>query len=225
MTIPHRELPLPATLAAYASGPSRRPVSGTPEAALNWPTEESPPARVDWRERLALATDLALIGIGVTVLALPLVTAPAALSAGSAAVHGRLREGRLPAGRPLLRQYRRGILPGLLVLVAAAALLLDVVAVRGGGVPGGPVLLAVTLLAAVWLTGVAAVALVALGRTPDLPWLAAAKWAWDQPKPTAALALTSVIALVLTLAVPVTLPLMVGFHLFAAHLITTRLTR
>ncbi|BCJ40540.1 hypothetical protein GCM10010168_81260 [Actinoplanes ianthinogenes] len=187
--------------------------------------EEPPPVRADWRDRLTLATDLALIGIAVTVLALPLVTAPAALVTGSAAVHGRYRGGRLPSWRPMLRQYLRGILPGLPALLAASALLIDLTAVRNGWVPGGRPLLAITVVAAVYLSGVAALTLVALGRSPDLPWRAAARWSWDRPKCATTLAATGLIALLLTLTVPVTLPLVIGFHLFALHMIADRLAR
>ncbi|KUL30013.1 hypothetical protein [Actinoplanes awajinensis] len=189
----------------------------------NWPVDDVPAARPDWRERLALGADLALIGIAVTALALPVVTAPAALATGSAAVRTRYADGRLPRWRPLLRQYRRGVLPGLPALLAAAVLLIDLVAVRGGWVPGGPVLLGITAVVTAWLAGVAALTLVALGRDPELPWRTAAGWAWDHPKAATVLALIGVIALFLVLAVPVTLPLMVGFHLFAVHLLSDRL--
>ncbi|WIM93951.1 hypothetical protein ACTOB_005946 [Actinoplanes oblitus] len=178
---------------------------------------------MDWRDKFALATDLALIGVAVTALSLPLVTAPAALAAGSAAVRGRYHDGRLPGWHPLLHQYRRGILPGLPVLLAIVVLLIDLAAVRGGRVPGGPVLLAVTLVAVLGLAGVAALTLVAVGRDPELPWRAAARWSWEHPACVLALALTSVVAFVLTLAVPITLPLMIGFHLFALHMISDRL--
>ncbi|GIF14345.1 hypothetical protein Ate01nite_43770 [Actinoplanes teichomyceticus] len=229
---------MPEAPTAYGASGLRSALSGTPAAGpvpgvaspgttdrLDWPAEKAPPARADWRDRLTLATDLALIGIAVTALALPVVTAPAALAAGSAAVHDRCRDGRLPGWRPVLRQFRRGILPGVPALSAAAALLIDLIAVRGGGVPGGPVLFAVTGVVAVWLSGVAALTLVALGRAPDRTWRAAAAWAWDRPKCATALAVTGVIAFFLALAVPVTLPLVIGFHLFAIHMISDRLAR
>ncbi|GAA2883845.1 hypothetical protein Acy02nite_07640 [Actinoplanes cyaneus] len=190
-----------------------------------WPAEEAPPARADWRDRLALATDLALIGIGTTVLALPVITAPAALVAGSAAVRGRYLDGRIPSWRPLLRIYRRGLLPGLAVLLIVAALILDLAAVRGGRVPGGTPLFALTTAVTVWLSGVAAVTVAALGRTPDLPWREAARWAWNQPRCAAALAVTNLLAIFLALVVPATVPLVIGFHLFATHMLTDRLSR
>ncbi|WP_436529854.1 hypothetical protein [Actinoplanes sp. HUAS TT8] len=205
------------------SSRSKPSLSRTEEAPPAWPAEDAPPARVDWRERLALGTDLALIGIAVTVLALPVITAPAALVTGSAAVRGRYLDGRFPGWRPLLRIYRRGLLPGLPILLAVAALGLDLAAVRGGWVPGGPPLLALTALVVIGLSGVAALTLAALGRSPGLPWRAAARWAWDQPRCAAVLALINVIAFFLALAVPVTVPLVVGFHLFAVHMLTDRL--
>ncbi|GIF04117.1 hypothetical protein [Actinoplanes siamensis] len=205
--MPHRELPIPLS------------------APAAWPTEEPPAARVDWRDRTALATDLALIGTAVTVLALPLVTLPAALATGSAAVRGRYLDGHLPPWRRLFQIYRRAVLPGLATLLAAAALALDLAAVRGGWVPGGPPLLAVTTLAVIGLSGVAALALAHLGRTPDLPWREAARRPGNHPKCVAALALTNVVAFFLALAVPVTVPLVLGFHLFAIHMLTDRLTR
>ncbi|BCY12622.1 hypothetical protein [Actinoplanes sp. L3-i22] len=197
---------------------------GTAEASGPvWPAEEAPPPRADWRDRMALATDLALIGIGATILALPLITAPAALVTASAAVRGRYLDGRLPSGRLLLRVYRRGVLPGLPVLLAAAALLLDLAAVRGGWVPGGPPLLALTTLATIWFAGVAALTVAALGRDPERSWRDAARWSWNHPKCVAALSATNLIAFFLALAVPITVPLVIGFHLFATHMLADRL--
>ncbi|MEV6350418.1 hypothetical protein [Actinoplanes sp. NPDC051851] len=194
-----------------------------PHDSPRWPEEETPLARPDWRERLALAADLALIGFAVTFFALPVLTAPAALATGSTAVHHRYRNGRFPDWGPLLRQYRRAILPGLPVLLAAALLAIDLTAVRGGWVPGGPLLLTITTLATLWLSGLATLTLVTLGRDPALPWRAAARWSWDRPRATAALAATTLFALFLALAVPVTTPLVIGFHLFAAHVLADRL--
>jgi len=194
-------------------------------ASPNWPSEQAPPARADWRDRLTLATDLALIGIAVTILALPVITAPAALATGSAAVRARYADGRLPPWRSLAGVYRRGILPGLPVLLAVAALILDLAAIRGGWVPGGPPLLALTALATIGLSGWAALALATLGRAPGLTWRDAARQAWGHPACVAALALVNVIAFVLALAVPVTVPLVIGFHLFAIHMLTDRLCR
>ncbi|MFI1988560.1 hypothetical protein [Actinoplanes sp. NPDC020271] len=212
MTTPHREIQVPIPLSRTAVKPPA------------WPVEEAPPARADWRDRFALATDLALIGIAVTVLALPVVTAPAALATGSAAVRSRYAEGRLPSWRRSLRTYRHGVLPGLPALLAAFALILDLAAVRGGWVPGGVPLLAVTAAATVWLSGVAALTLAALGREPEPSWREAARRALDRPACATALALVNLLSFVLALAVPVTVPLVIGFHLFAIHMITDRLT-
>ena len=202
-------------------------------ADISWPREDAPPGRPDWRERFALATDLALIGVLVTIAALPLLTAPAALAAGSAAVRQRYERGTLPRVRPTLRRFRRGLLPGLPALVVAALLIADLIAVGRGWVPGGPVLLIApvmllgTAAVAGWLAGVATLALVTLGREPDLSWRIAGRWAWNRAtaRPWAAIApaATGLVALFLALSVPATIPLVVGFQLFAAHMIADRL--
>ncbi|WP_309238336.1 hypothetical protein [Actinoplanes aureus] len=193
----------------------------------DWPAEDAPAARPDWRERLALGTDLALIGFLVTVAALPVLTAPAALAAGSAAVRHRYTTGGLPPVRPLLRLYRRTILPGLPVLLVAMALLVDLVAISRGWVPGGPVLFTATAAVAAFLGGFATLAVVAIGRDPSRPLRDAAGWAWQsataRPWTALAPALAGVLAFFLALTVPATIPLVVGFHLFAAHVISDRL--
>ncbi|MEV6300253.1 hypothetical protein AB0M02_12690 [Actinoplanes sp. NPDC051861] len=193
----------------------------------DWPNQDAPAARPDWRERLALATDLALIGVLVTVAALPVLTAPAAVTAGSAAVRHRYTDGGLPPARPLLRLYRRAILPGLPVLLVAAVLLADLVALSRGWVPGGPVLFFGTAAVAGWLGGFATLAVVAIGRDTSLSFRSAARWAWEQAttRPWTALApaAAGVIAFFLALSVPATIPLVLGFQIFAAHVITDRL--
>ncbi|GGN81791.1 hypothetical protein GCM10010112_58630 [Actinoplanes lobatus] len=216
--------PLPTTtgepsapLAMTAGGP------GGP----NWPQEDEPEIRPDWRERFALGADLALIGIGVTVAALPVLTLPAALAAGSTAVRHRYHAGSLPAFRPLLRQFRRTLLPGVPVVLVAALLLVDLVALSRGWVPGGTPMLVITAAVVSWLAGVATLTLVAGGRDPSQSWKAAIGWAWGQAvsRPWSALApaLAGVLAFFLALSVPATIPLVVGFHLFAAHVLSDRL--
>ncbi|MEU4619796.1 hypothetical protein AB0G04_07440 [Actinoplanes sp. NPDC023801] len=194
---------------------------------MDWPREDEPEPRPDWRERFALGADLALIGIVVTVAALPIVTLPAALAAGSTAVRHRYTAGRMPAFRPLLRQFRRGLLPGLPFVLVAALLLVDLVALSRGWVPGGTPVLAVTAIVAGWLSGLATLALVAVGRAPETPWRSALAWAWNRgtTRPWAAFApaLAGVLAFFLALSMPATIPLVIGFHLFAAHVISDRL--
>ncbi|MEU4424908.1 hypothetical protein AB0F81_30175 [Actinoplanes sp. NPDC024001] len=194
---------------------------------MAWPQDDAPPARPDWRERFALGTDLALIGVLVTVAALPVLTAPAALAAGSAAVRHRYTEGNLPPVRPLLRLYRRGILPGIPVLLVAVALLVDLVAISRGWVPGGTVLFTGTAAVAAFLGGFATLTLVAIGRDPGLSPRDAARWAWrsSTARPWTALApaLAGALAFFLALTMPATIPLVIGFQLFAAHVISDRL--
>lgn len=217
---------------AHAShGPFAADAAGGPPApdgpGMNWPADETPDQRPDWREKFALGTDLALIGVVVTAASLPILTLPAALAAGSTAVRHRYQFGRLPAFRPLLRQFRRGLLPGIPFIVVALLLLVDLIAVSRGWVPGGTPVLTVTAVAACWLAGLATLALVATGRDPDAPGKAALRWAWEQAtgRPWSALApaLAGVLAFFLALSVPATIPLVIGFHLFAAHVISDRL--
>ncbi|MBW6439662.1 hypothetical protein KZ829_38635 [Actinoplanes hulinensis] len=183
--------------------------------------------RPDWRERFALGTDLALIGIGVTVAALPVLTLPAALAAGSTAVRHRYHAGSLPAFRPLLRQFRRTLLPGVPVVLVAALLLIDLVALSRGWVPGGTPMLVITAAVVTWLAGVTTLTLVAGGRDPSQSWKAAIGWAWGQavsrPWSAIAPALAGMLAFFLALSVPATIPLVVGFHLFAGHVLSDRL--
>ncbi|MDI6101086.1 hypothetical protein QLQ12_20955 [Actinoplanes sp. NEAU-A12] len=208
--------------AAAAGGPPAPEASG-----MNWPAEETPDQRPDWREKFALGTDLALIGVVVTAASLPVLTLPAALAAGSTAVRHRYQLGKLPAFRPLLRQFRRGLLPGIPFVVVALLLLVDLIAVSRGWVPGGTPVLTGTAVVACWLAGLATLMLVAVGRDPGAPGRSALRWAWEQAtsRPWSALApaLAGVLAFFLALSVPATIPLVIGFHLFAAHVISDRL--
>ncbi|MBO3741571.1 hypothetical protein [Actinoplanes flavus] len=208
-----------------STGPLAAPAGGPP--GPNWPHEDEPESRPDWRERFALGADLALIGIGVTVSALPVLTLPAALAAGSAAVRHRYATGSLPSLRPLLRQFRRTLLPGVPVVLVAALLLIDLIALSRGWVPGGTPMLVITAAVVIWLAGVATLTLVAGGRDPSQSWRTAIVWAWGQAvhRPWSALApaLAGVLAVFLALSVPATIPLVVGFHLFAVHVLSDRL--
>ncbi|GLX99993.1 hypothetical protein [Actinoplanes sp. NBRC 101535] len=203
----------------------RNPGPGHPGRSdgLHWPQEEPARHRPDWRERFALGADLALIGILVTVAALPVLTAPAAVASGSAAVRHRYHQGTLPPVRPLLRLFRRTLLPGLPVLVLTAAILIDLIAVGRGWVPGGQPLFVLTAAAAGFVAGLGTLVLVAVGRDPELPWRDAGHWAIERPAAAGGTALAGALAFFLALTVPATLPLVVGFHLFAVHVITDRL--
>jgi hypothetical protein len=196
---------------------------------MNWPEEAPPVARRDWRDTLASAADLALIGIAVTVAAAPVLTLATALRVGSAAVRHRYTTGSLPPVRDTLRTFHKGLWKGMVVsalaVIAGAVLALDVAALAGGRVPGGRPLLIVTVAAVLWLIGVATATIVHLGRTPEAGWRAAAGWAIRlAPHRSLPAGLAVVLAGFLAMAVPATLPLLPGFGLFAAHVLTDRLT-
>ena len=184
-----------------------------------------------WRETLSTATDLALIGIGVTVAALPVVSAGAAVRTGSVAVAHFIEYGYAPSLRELGRTFVRALLPGLgataLVVAVAGLLVVDVVALRAGWVPGGPPALLATGLAAACLVAIAALAAVRLGREPATSWWSALRWAGHAATrtPGAAVAVIGVVAVAaaLGLLLPLTIPLVVGYTLFALHAVAARM--
>jgi hypothetical protein len=169
--------------------------------------------RRDWRETLTLAADLALLGLLMVAAALPVVTAGAAVTTGSAAVHRYLSDGRWPGPGFCWRVFRRSLLPGFGAAPACAAavalVVLDLLALRAGRVPGGVPLMAVTIAAAALPAGYAGLVLAgASDRGPAVVARAA-----------------GVIVLAVLLAVlvhPVLVPVLAGYTLFALHVLARR---
>ncbi|MEV8037226.1 hypothetical protein [Streptomyces sp. NPDC086182] len=100
-------------------------------------------------ERFAVFAECLLTGVWIAVASLPLVTVPAAFAAG--ARHLRRRTAHEGGGwREFVADFRAAVRGGWLVGVAgwagAAAVWVDVQAVRAG-IPGGPLVGAVGLLA------------------------------------------------------------------------------
>ncbi|WP_163509850.1 hypothetical protein [Fodinicola acaciae] len=187
--------------------------------------------RTDWREVVRAGSDLAIIGFVVLLLSLPILTAGAALGAGSAAVRHWCDHRSLPSARAIAGWFGRGLLPGLGATVAAfvvaTALFLDVRAVAAGIVPGGMVALAVTVLATAYVIGIAALTVVQVGRTDGRHWIAGLRTAVRLERRTAAataiLCVLVVMAVFLGSVLPATTPLVVAFALFAAHVTTRRI--
>ncbi|WP_051798979.1 hypothetical protein [Catenuloplanes japonicus] len=131
------------------------------------------PAARDWRDTLRDATDLALAGILMTLAALPVVTAGAAIGAASTAIAQWTDQERFPGVRVSARTFARGILPGLpplLITIAAAALLrLNIHALGTGLVPGGRPLIWATALLGLVLAGFAGMVVVEFGRAGAEP--------------------------------------------------------
>ncbi|MFD0524897.1 hypothetical protein [Paractinoplanes durhamensis] len=121
----------------------------------------------DWRDSLRLAADLALLGIVVTLLSLPLFTAGAAVAAGSFAIGHLIAYGRWPSFTGLWAFFRRRLLPGLVagpaVAVAITLVVIDVAALRRGAVPGGAPVLTAVLAVAVLAAGYVALVAVRAG--------------------------------------------------------------
>ncbi|WP_163571617.1 hypothetical protein [Fodinicola feengrottensis] len=130
-----------------------------------------------WKEVVRAGTDLAIIGFAVLALSLPVLTAGAALAAGSAAVHHWCEHGDLPPARLAGRWFVGALLPGLgaqtWAAVVTAILVADVRALLAGHVPGGTALVLITVLVATYAIGVAALTVVQVGRTQARGWWAA----------------------------------------------------
>ncbi|GHJ44325.1 hypothetical protein Cs7R123_16670 [Catellatospora sp. TT07R-123] len=178
----------------------------------------------DWRDTLRDAADLALAGIAVTVAALPLLTAGAALAVGAEAVHLRFAEGRWPALGDLVRTFGRRLLPGaaavLTVLAAALLLALNAWWLRSGAVPGGGPLLLATGAVGVALTGAVALSIPLLGR--GYGYRQALRTALTRPAALAAAAGITLLAALLATLLPVTAPLLLGYVLLALHAVAAR---
>ncbi|KAA6210912.1 hypothetical protein [Streptomyces filamentosus] len=109
-----------------------------------------------FRARFAVFAECLLTGVWIAVAALPLVTLPAALAAGS----GHLRrtiEGEATGARSFAAELRAalrggGWAAGLGLWAAFALVLADLALVRALPVPGGRAAGALAILAALWLT-------------------------------------------------------------------------
>ncbi|MER7419571.1 hypothetical protein ABT346_22800 [Micromonospora peucetia] len=195
------------------------------------PHGDGGPARRDWRDVLTDATDLAVLGIALTLAALPVLTAAAAVAAASAAVHDRYTTGSWPSARENLTRYGRALLPGAAVSVLAVAALgllaVNVAALAGGRVPGGAPLLLVTVAVSAALAGYAALVVVEVGRRGGRGWRDAARAAAGacrtRPGTWAAAAGVGVVAALLAVLItPVALPILAGYVVAALHAVARR---
>ncbi|GAA2558488.1 hypothetical protein GCM10010435_31910 [Winogradskya consettensis] len=177
-----------------------------------------------WRDTARAAADLAVLGFLVTGAALPVVTAGAAITTGSAAIRHHLETDSWPPARSLWATFRRSLLPGLaatlLLLVVAGLVTADVFAVRAGVVPGGVPLAVLLVLLAVVAVGFAGLLAVA---APQHQPIARARALARRPGRLAAAAGIVILASALALMVhPVVAPVMVGYALFALHVVANR---
>jgi len=185
-----------------------------------------------WLDTIRNASDLALLGILVTVGSLGIVTAGAAVATASAAVHDWSADERWPGVRVTLGRFARGLLPGALPTLAAilggGLLILNLAAIARDEVPGGVALAVPTLLILIAAAGLAGLTVVEVGRTGGVGWRAAAKaaLAGGQRRPSAVLACAGVVALVGALGlmiIPVLVPVLAGYAIFAMHAVDRRL--
>jgi hypothetical protein len=184
----------------------------------------------DWRDSVRLAADLALLGIVVTLLSLPLFTAGAAVATGSHAIRHLITHGRWPSLADCWVAFRGRLLPGLIagpvVAVGTVLLLIDVAALRRGAVPGGGPALVVVLTAGALVAGYVALVAVQAGSTERGAARQALTLALGRPiTVVAAAALLAVAVLLATLVHPALVPVLAGYVLFALHVVTPRLSK
>ena len=187
----------------------------------------------DWRDSLRLAADLALLGIVVTLLSLPLVTAGAAVATGSHAIHHVTTRGRWPSFADCRQAFRARLVPGLVagpaVAVATVLIVLDVAGLRRGAVPGGGPALVAVLTAAALAAGYIGLVAVLAGarerRSAHEGGAAREALTLALGRPLAAVAAAAVLAVAALLAMlvhPALVPVLAGYALFALHAVTRR---
>lgn len=137
--------------------------------------EERPQARFPGATAaFGLLGEVLLIGLLITIASLPVVTLPAALAAGIRHMRRFIAADHAPiAGfwRDAARAALPGAVVGLVAVVAAGILLLDIDLARSGFLPGG---LVVEVVGWAGLAAVALVILLAAGHwTPETGWRAA----------------------------------------------------
>jgi hypothetical protein len=191
----------------------------------------------DWRDSLREASDLALAGFVVTAGMLTVVAAGAVVATTSAGVadfcdnRRRYELGRFPPTSVSWRRFRRAILPGfaasLVAALGCAVLLIDIAAVRSGAVPGGPPMIAVTLLVGVALAGVAGLTVVEVGRAGGAGWRSAigraVRSGLARPAAVAGAGAVAALAVLLSVLLPMCAPILAGYVIFALHVVADRL--
>ncbi|MDP9798181.1 hypothetical protein J2S43_006693 [Catenuloplanes nepalensis] len=194
------------------------------------PGQPRPPVQRDWRDTLRAASDLALTGIVMTIAALPIVTAGAAVGAASTAVAKYTDQERFPGVRDTARDFARGILPGippLLIAIAAGVLIrLNIHALDVGLVPGGRPLIWATLLLALAGAGFAAMVVVEFGRS-GAGWRAAVRDAARLVVARPGLLAGSAGIMAFTIGLgyliqAILVPILAGYALLALHVIRRR---
>ena len=191
------------------------------------PAPVQPVMRRDWRDSVRTAADLAVVGFAVTLAALPVLTAGAAVATASVAVRHFVEYDQWPPASSLLATFRRRLVPGLLagpaVVVAAVLVALDVLALRRGLVPGGPLVLSAVLVVAALAAGYTAILAVLAGTRPTGAARAAVTVAAARPALLAAATGVVAVAAVLALFIhPALTPVLPGYALFALHVVARR---
>lgn len=178
---------------------------------------------VRWHDTMRTAGDLAVLGFLVFLAALPVVTAGAAVLTGSWAVRHHLERDAWPSAAECRHTFRRAFLPGLAgtatVAVVGWLIAVDLLALSAGRVPGGLPMTVVLILLAAGVAGLTGFAVVEAVGPRALLRLAAAR-----PVVPAASAGVVVLAAALVLLIhPVLTPVLLGYTLFALHVVAKSL--
>ncbi|WP_232662343.1 hypothetical protein [Pseudonocardia sp. TRM90224] len=184
-----------------------------------------------WKEQVRRVSELALLGIVASALALPVLTIGAVVATLSAAAAHWVEHDELPPWRVLGAELRRRLLPGAVVSAAGLLAALVVAAqlrwLGSGAVPGGGIGRAAVLVAVAGLLGVVLLAVPRLACTPGgrgRTWRRALAEGWTDARrvPLAAAAAVGVVLLAGVLgallgAVALVLPAFVVVALHAVH--------
>lgn len=178
-----------------------------------------------WKEQLRRVAELAMLGVVVIVLCLPLVTVGAVVATLSFAVAHWIEHDSLPRWTVMARELRCRLLPG--IPVGPVALLAVLVVVRqlewlgSGVVPGGTGVIVALLVA---VSALLAVVLLAVPLLADRGWRAALGGGWETllrvPLSGAAALGVTIIAMLLGAMLPgiaLVLPAILVLALHAVH--------
>jgi hypothetical protein len=130
----------------------------------------------------------------------------------------------------MARTFARAIVPGFgalaVALAGAGVLWLDLSATARGSVPGGPLVVAGTVLVVVAAAGLAGLTVVRVGQQDGTGWIRAAGWAWRTALATPRVPLGVAGLLALTVLVgwmmPVAVPVLGGVGLLGLHVVARR---
>lgn len=180
---------------------------------------------VRWQDTVRTAADLAVLGFLVFLASVPVVTAGAAVLTGSSAVRQHLEQDAWPTAGQCWRTFRGAFWPGLAglaaVAVVAGLIAVDLLALSAGRVPGGLPMAAALIMLAAGAAGLTGFAVVEATGPRALLRLALAR----PVVPIAAAGVVLVAGALVLLIHPALTPVLLGYTLFALHVVAAALRR